>query len=293
MPMIGIIGAGKVGTSLGSYLTHHGQALSGFYSKTRSHAQEAAKACESSCYLSLRDIVADSDCLLLTVPDDQIAPVWEEIKAFPLAGKTVCHTSGLLSSAVFTDAKKCGVKCASMHMMCAVGSRFSAWETFQDVVFTVEGDASETITALLSACHNTVCRIDTEKKALYHAAGVFSSNFVVGLLDIAQTLLKEAGIPDGESRLMLEGLVRGNVDAIFSKDTVRALSGPLERGDTGTLKAHLGALDNDKKALYLQLSKALLPIAKQKNPKRDYQAIEEVIFDETYCKNLAGDEKPR
>ena len=277
---IGIIGAGKVGTSLGMYFNAKGCPLAGFYSKTPQHAEEAANRCHAAFYPASRELVADADLLFLTVPDDAVAGVWEEIRHFPLSGKTVCHTGGLLTSAVFRGAAEAGVKAAAVHVMCAFGERFAAWEQLCGAPLTVEGSGTPEMTALFTACGNRLCPISPEAKAKYHAAGVFASNFMLALLSVSERLLRDACIPPETAHQMLCGLVRGNLDAALDRGVKEALSGPLERGDAGTVRAHLAALDPRERDLYVRLSGVLLDVAKQKNPQRDYRTIEELIWDE-------------
>lgn len=277
---IGIIGAGKVGTSLGKYFDYHNLELIGFYSKTLEHAKEAAKECHASCYLMMRDLIEDCDILFLTVPDDAVATVWEEMKAFSLTGKTVCHTSGLLTSQLFSGAGERGAKAAAIHVMRAFGERFSGWEQMKDAPFTVEGSGWAEISELLTFCGNAVYPIRAGEKAKYHAAGVFASNFVLALLSVSERLLRDASIPPGAAKKMLSGLILGNVEAALQKGTEEALSGPLERGDIGTLCAHMAALGEEDRELYTLLSRELLHLAKRKNPDRDYEKIEEMIQNE-------------
>ena len=278
---IGIIGAGKVGTSLGMYFDDKRCDLIGFYSKTLSHAQEAAKRCHASCYLMMRDLIADSDILFLTVPDDAVASVWEEMKKYPLRGKTVAHTSGLLTGAVLEGAESVGAAAAAIHVMCAFGERFTFWEQLKSAPVTLEGSGEAELSRLFAACGNKVYPIRAEGKVKYHAAGVFAANFMLALLEVSERLLKEAGIPPEGGKEMIAGLVQGNLDAALQKGTTAALSGPLERGDAGTVRAHLKALGEDEKKLYRCLSRELLAIAKRKNPGRDYKEIEELIQHET------------
>ena len=78
---IGFIGAGRVGTSLGKYLSENGFAVSGFYSKTQSSAEESAEFIggSASAYTELKKIITDSDLIFITVNDGAIADVSHNI----------------------------------------------------------------------------------------------------------------------------------------------------------------------------------------------------------------------
>ena len=99
---IGIIGAGRVGVTMGKYLGDAGVEVSGFYSKTTQSAVQAAEFTDTTVYKSLQDIVEASDTLMITTPDGVISEVWDCIAGYDLTGKILCHCSGSLSSNVFS-----------------------------------------------------------------------------------------------------------------------------------------------------------------------------------------------
>ena len=76
---IGFIGAGKVGCSLGKYFQLHQIQLSGYYSRTDSSSQFASEYTGSNCYHEIQQLVAESTVIFITVADDQIALVWEQL----------------------------------------------------------------------------------------------------------------------------------------------------------------------------------------------------------------------
>ena len=135
---IGFIGAGKVGCTLGKFMSIHGAAVTGYYDRDTEAAAEAArfvsgKTDEASffahvesaaaqapaeqaapvpaeqatqapaeqstqVYTSAQELIADSDLVFLTVPDGLIARVCGEISAFDIKDKFICHCSGSISS---------------------------------------------------------------------------------------------------------------------------------------------------------------------------------------------------
>ena len=102
----GIIGAGKVGFSLGKYLVEHGIPVTGYYSRNPASAKEASEFTETVFFENLADIVKDSDTLFITVPDGVIGDVWDDMGDLTVKGKNICHCSGSVSSAVFLMPKK-------------------------------------------------------------------------------------------------------------------------------------------------------------------------------------------
>ena len=103
---IGFIGAGKVGFSLGKYLTERNVRVTGYYSRNPDSSREAADFTNTRQYMNLRHLVEDSDVLFVAIPDSAIAPMWEQLKMLPIQNKIISHFSGSLSSAVFSDIER-------------------------------------------------------------------------------------------------------------------------------------------------------------------------------------------
>ncbi len=110
--------------------------------------------------------------------------------------------------------------------------------------FAVSGDGPgvEWAEQIVKLLEGQVLRIRPDARPLYHAAAVMASNYA-GLIDAAQSLLATAAGEDGDSALRaLAPLVRTAVENIFERGPVAALTGPIERGDAGTVRLHLEAL---------------------------------------------------
>ena len=278
---IGMIGAGKVGVSLGKYFCQHGLLVQGFYSRTRASAEFAAEFTETKVFDTYGDMVKECDVLFLTVPDGQIASVWQQLKTETLAGKIICHCSGSLSSDIFSDIDKCGAFGYSIHPLYAINSKTASYRELSQVLFTIEG-ASEYLKdmqKLLTGLGNPVQIMDSRDKVRYHAAASMVSNQMVALYACGVDLLEQCGFERDNAGRVLFGLAKGNLDAVGEKGLADALTGPVERGDTATVEKHLEALalTPDIYDVYRALTKKLLPIAKEKNPERDYGAMAELV----------------
>lgn len=272
---IGFIGAGKVGISLGKYLKENGLCITGYYSRNPVSAKEAAEYTGSKDFQSVSKLADECEVLFLSVPDGQIAKVWEEIKPLPVAGKIICHCSGALSSAVFSEISQKGAFGYSIHPLLAVSDKFQSYQTFSKALFTVEGSRErlEAAAGLLRQCGNPVEIIDAAAKMKYHAAAVMASNLVNALAYGAERLLAECGFSAEHAREALKPLFLGNAAAVAEKGPMEALTGPVERGDVRTVEAHLEALEGRNLEIYHQLSLYALELAEQKHPDRDYGGL--------------------
>ena len=276
---VGFIGAGKAGFSLGKYLRMHGTDVSGYYSKHDVSAKQAAEFTNTRAFDSLEQIARHSDFLWITTPDDQIAPVWEELRKLPLAKKCMGHCSGSLSSLVFAGRQEFDAYGVSIHPLAAFCEKEHSYGALADAVFTIEGDQQVLpgLKAWLGEMGNRVQGIETEKKSLYHCAAVTVSNHVTALFESGLAMLAACGFERGQAVQALLPLLHSNCENLTVQGLPNALTGPVERGDSGTILAHLAQLPEPDAALYKNLSKRLLPIAKEKHPDRDYTALQTMM----------------
>ena len=101
--------------------------------------------------------------------------------------------------------------------------------------------------------------VTDEERVLYHASAVFASNFVDVVIAEAVDLLGEIGWSEEEATRALLPLVEGALQNVRKRGVVKALTGPIRRGDAGTVERHLGALKRPD--LYRMLALAALQIA--------------------------------
>jgi len=261
---IGIIGAGRVGCSIGKYLRTKDMELAGYYDVDSAAAKEAAEFTRTESFDSL------------------IIPVWEQLKELSLRNQIICHCSGALSSDSFSGRESMSVSCCSIHPMLPFSNKFSSYEQLNKAFFTVEGQdaAVEAISGLFCSIGNEVCRIDGAKKAKYHAAASILSNQVIAVLDMGYTLLEDCGFTRNEAVRATGQLVMRNIENVLEAGCDGALTGPIERNDIETVKKHIACMQNDYSddvRLYKMLGTKLVNIAEKKNPDKDYTQMMELL----------------
>lgn len=278
---IGIIGAGRVGCSMGKYLVEHGADVLGYYDTNDRAAEEAAQFTGTERYDTLAELVSASRLIFITTPDGIILRVWEQIRHLPLAQKIICHCSGALSSDSFSGIEDTRAACLSIHPMLPFSNRFSSFEQLNNAFFTVEGQehAVKVISELFRSFGNEICCIDGAKKAKYHAAASILSNQVIAVLDMGYSLLEECGFSRDDAVCATAQLVRRNIENVISSGCSEALTGPIERGDVQTVQKHISCLDEQDVKLYKLLGKKLVKIAENKNPDKDYKEMEDLLDD--------------
>lgn len=274
---IGIIGAGKVGVTLGKYLVDAGVTVCGFYSRTKTSAAQAADFVKTTLYEDLMDLVKASDTLFITVPDGEIGNVWDCIAGYDLTDKVVCHFSGSLSSNVFSGIERTGARGVSIHPMYAFSDKFTSYQEFHTACLVAEGDKQAILRMqklFAEKLGHSMLFIRAEDKIKYHAAAALASNYMIALFETAIRLLGECGFSERDSLSVLRPIVRNNVTAMLEKGPVDALTGPVERGDLSTVEKHLDVLQGGAaEAVYRDLGDVLIDLAKQKHPDWDEQAM--------------------
>lgn len=277
---IGIIGAGKVGVSVGRYLKDNNIQIAGFYDIDCDNAAFAAQFTNTDCFSDLEKLVIMSDTLFITTPDAVIGSVWDCIKNnMSVQNKIVCHFSGALSSDVFTDSQSTGASVCSIHPMLAFSDKLTSYRIPANTFFAVEGDetAVSALKSLFETLGNTVCVIDKSKKSLYHTAASVLSNELVALLDMGYSLLEQCGFSRDDAVKATQNLVLGNVKSVLENGCVNALTGPVERNDLQTVKKHVDSLQGEDRQIYILLAKRLVKLAKARNKDRDYTELSEFL----------------
>lgn len=276
---IGFIGAGKVGFSLGKYLTERGVRVTGYYSRTPQSSQKAADFTNTRQYLNVRHLVEDSDAIFLAVPDGAISAIWEQLKMLPIQNKIISHFSGSLSSAVFSDIERYHAYGYSIHPLFAINDKYNSYKELSHAFFTIEGHPRYLgqFLRLFESFGNTVEVIEAKDKVRYHASAAMISNLYVGLANLCEQMLRSCGFSSVNAHKALAPLLLGNAENIVKYGVEGALTGPIERNDLSTVSDHLKNLSGEEREVYQCLSKQVLKVAKAKHPNRDYTALEEIL----------------
>ena len=219
MPTLRVIGPGRAGTAMSRALAAAGWTVA---APVR-HGDD------------VRAAAVGTDLLLIATPDAAVADVAGAVG--PVATTVVAHLAGSLGLDVLAGHERR----ASIHPLVSIPTGDTdvrgAW-------FAVAGDAmAERVVADLEGRCVTV---DDEHRAAYHAAACIASNHLVALLGQVERVGRSAGVPL-EAFLALARQTIDNVAAVGPHD---ALTGPVRRGDRGTVERHRAALADDERCAY-------------------------------------------
>ena len=268
MIRIGFIGAGTAGTALAVKLFQKGCSIVAVSSRSISSAERLARFIPGCKVYSMAQEVADlADLVFITTPDDIIAKVSNEIQWH--SGQGVLHCSGAHSIDILEAANRCGANVGSFHPLQTFASINQAMDNLPGSTFAIEAEEPllSELKEFASLLNGRSVELKSGEKVLYHAAAVFVSNYLVTLVKLSLDLWKAFGVSAEEATHALLPLLRGTVNNIENIGLPNCLTGPISRGDLGTVEKHLNALevlDSSICNIYGELGLQTIPIALDK-----------------------------
>lgn len=246
-PVLNIIGPGRVGRTLGALLARQGLCtVQDVLSAEFATAESAVAFIGAGRAVRKLADMRPAPLWLLTPPDGAIAGMATALAAAGRvrAGDTVFHCSGAQAASVLAPLVGTGAQLASVHPLKSFAEPAAAVESFAGTWCTVEGDAAALalLRPLFERLGARVAQIDPAGKTLYHAASVLVCNDLTALMESGLRAYEAAGLDRPTAQAMMEPLVRETLDNVFALGTVRALTGPVARGDAGVVARQLDAL---------------------------------------------------
>jgi predicted short-subunit dehydrogenase-like oxidoreductase (DUF2520 family) len=283
---IGIIGAGKVGISLGYVLRSNGMNVMGI-SDIMPNALDTARGylgTDTLYTIDSAEIVGACDVIAIAVQDRLIGEAAESIadRVGDLAGKLFFHTSGADSSSVLLPLEHKGAHVGSLHPLQTFPDIESAINVLPDTSIFIEG-GDKALDVLHRVAENLGAKVYViagEDKVYYHLAAVFVCNLFSALMQAGAGIMRRIDI-DFEPFIPI---IRATMTNVEAKGPLDALTGPIVRGDDKTISSHLAAMSDMPlhKEIYLALSKMAFQMAKERGmlDSRQADAIK-LILDNT------------
>lgn len=212
--------------------------------------------------------------LVLAVPDGAVGSVAAAL-AGPVATAgspprdttwAVVHCSGALGLDVLDPLAALGWSTGCWHPLQAFPTRSTPVEPGITWAVTATEPLAGTLAELTARVGGIPLRLAESDKARYHAAAALAANYTVTLAAHATALLGDCGLaPEAGLRAVLP-LLRTTLAGLDRVGLPDGLTGPLARGDLGTVSRHLAALSaySDTLALYRAAGRATLPLLAQR-----------------------------
>lgn len=271
MKTLNVIGAGRVGRTLASlWEEKHTFAIQDVLDGTPHGARSAVAFIGDGRAVSWIEEMRAADVWMLTPPDGRIGACCAALAQSGLLrrGDIVFHCSGALSSAVLNAAIEHGAAVASVHPLKSFADPRDAVRTFAGTHCAAEGEraALEVLRPAFERIGAQVSELEPEFKTVYHAASVIVCNYLVSLMETGLRCYEKAGLRRDTAAAMMEPLVRETVDNVFKLGTVKALTGPIARGDEAVVanqvealaawEGRIGRIYRDLGAVALELARA-------------------------------------
>jgi len=244
---IAIIGAGRVGQTLGRALRRRGWRVGAVVTRSPRTARAAARFIGAGQPISnLKSQISKLDSagvILIATNDNQVPIVARTLARLKKnwRGRVVLQASGALSSHVLAPLGKRGAGAGSLHPLYPFPKPLKIFPP--GVVFGVEGDprALQQALALVKALRGQAMEVRSTEKALYHAAAALVAGHLLTLADMGVRALVRAGVRKSRARTVLVPLAQATL-GWYARHGARAWTGPLARGDVDTVRRHLSEL---------------------------------------------------
>jgi predicted short-subunit dehydrogenase-like oxidoreductase (DUF2520 family) len=281
---IAIIGAGRAGTAVAVLWQRAGHRIVAVSGRTAT-IERAARFLPGVPVLDAVEAARAARYVVVSVPDDLIDGTVRALaagKAF-FAHTAVIHLSGATPLSALDAARDAGARRLGVHPLQTFPDVESAIERIPGCTVAVGADDDEgflTAEALAGDLGGRPFRLPDEHRAIYHAAAVFASNYLVGATGVAELLLATAGVPEPLDALV--PLQEATVANLARTGPADALTGPAVRGDAGTIARNLEALGASAPwavAAYVEMARVTLDLAVRggRLSLRQRAAVDEVL----------------
>jgi chalcone/stilbene synthase family protein len=241
---IGIVSAGRVGSALGSALRAAGHTIVGAHAPSEASLDRLGAMLPGVPALSVEEVARRAEVLLFAVPDDELGPLVEGLAKLGCftAGQLAIHVAGRYGVSVLEPAARAGALALAVHpAMTFTGTSLDV-ARLVGCPFAVTAPATllPIGQALVTETGGTPVVVAEEDRGLYHAALAHGANHLVTLVAQSMRVLEALGVeaPGAYLAPLLQAALDGTLSSGES-----ALTGPVARGDVGTVREHLASLD--------------------------------------------------
>jgi predicted short-subunit dehydrogenase-like oxidoreductase (DUF2520 family) len=256
---IGVVGAGRVGSVLGAALARAGHRVVAAYAVSVSSRQRAHALLPDVRLLTPPDVFARSDLVVLAVPDHALPGLVDGLVATGSvrAGQIIVHTSGRYGTDVLDPATRLGGLPLALHPAMTFTGTAVDLDRLGGATFGVTAPEPlwPVAEALVLEMGAEPIRIAEANRVLYHAALTHGANHLVTLVNDAMDLLRDAGVAEPDRAL--GPLLSAALDNVLRQGDA-ALTGPVVRGDAGTVTRHVDAIEqvaSETVAAYVALAR--------------------------------------
>jgi len=272
LPTLNVIGCGRAGGSLARLWLQAGVAQIGaLLNRSQPSTQRAAQRIGAGAEAQCIEHMPAAHYWLIGTGDDQIATVAEGLSAVrdDLDGTLVFHLAGRFGLDVLMPLQQRGAHLAAMHPVRSLTHNRLTLADFQGTACVAEGSSAALarLRPLVEAIGGRWLPVRDIDRGLYHAAVSILSNVTKGVAWKAQNWMTGAGLPAATAAAVAHQLLATTMEDLFRSGAKQSITGPVVRGDTRTIEAHLEALHGSYSAdidVYRVLARTVLELAEER-----------------------------
>lgn len=231
-----------------------------------SNAERLAAPIGGCRVTNIQDVVENCDLVFVTTPDELIERTTAQARWRP--GMFAVHCSGVTDVSALAPAAEFGAIVGGFHPMQTFGDPAAAARSLPGCTITIEAPEplNETLVAIASRLECRVNRLPPGMRGRYHAAAGYTSQFINALFREASKIWQSWGATEEDAVRALIPLARGTLESIESVGICKGMPGPVSRGDVGSIKKHVAALEPlgpDVMEFYRLLCDRTIPLARE------------------------------
>ncbi len=243
-----ILGPGKAGTAIGHLLRMAGHEITSVAGRRLEASRVAASYTGGTATTDFVLAARSAGCVLITTSDDAIETVCSAVAAAGGfgAGSKVVHTSGVGGLDILETARRQGARVGCLHPIQTFADVESAIAKIPGSTFgvTADEDILSWADGIVGDLGGIPFHVSAEDKPLYHAAACMASNYLVTLMYLVEEVYGRMGLSRDEARRAFWPLVKGTIANVETRGTIPSLTGPIARGDGGSVRKHLRGFRN-------------------------------------------------
>jgi len=246
---VGVIGAGRVGSTLGAALIRAGHDVIAASAVSDASRRRVERWLPHAAVLAPDEVIAAADLVLVAIPDDALRPLVAGLADADAwrPGQLVAHTSGAQGIGVLDPAAARGALALALHPVMTFTGRAEDLDRLEGAAFGVTAldELRPVAETLVVEMGGEPVWVPEGARPLYHAALTVGANHLVTLVNDALGLLSGAGVT--EPARLLAPLLSAALDNVLRLGD-GALTGPVSRGDVATVRTHLRTLRDEAPA---------------------------------------------
>lgn len=271
-PVLNIIGCGRAAGSLARlWLQARALRIGSLKNRCLASTEKAVRHIGAGVPSESIEAMQRADIWLVGTGDDQVIAVAESLAAArdDLTGVLVFHLAGRFGLEVMAPLAGRGAHVAALHPVRSLTHAELSVEDFAGTACVAEGSvaALERLEPLVGSIGGQWLPVREIDRGLYHAAVSIISNVTKGVAWKTQNWLVHAGLPESTAALVINQLLSTTMQDLFRSGARQSITGPVVRGDTRTVEAHLEALRRSHPRdvdVYRVLAHTVLELARER-----------------------------